>query len=183
MSVADSISLIKDIATLLALIIGAAIGLFVFFQLAPILRLRIVPRWTDGSQQFLVVRFEVENSSRVRAHRPRGLIQVLEHAFQPGMMLSHYIPFEEKEIISTEPPIEWREPAKVFQHTKAIYPGEMILVERLYHYPQESAIIHIGFQVGLSLGLLGRLFTRSRDAWRQTTTCIVVKHPTPDTNG
>ncbi len=169
------LALIKDTITIVALLIGAAIGLFVFFQLAPVLRLRIVPRWSDDTQQFLIVRFEVENGSRVRASRPRGRIQVLEHTFRPNMILSHWVPFEMAQIDPVEQPIEWHEPAKVFQHTKAIYPGEKIIIERMYHYPQGLIVIHIGFQINLELGVLGRLFTRSYGPWQQTTTCIVTK--------
>lgn len=175
MNIAEVISLVKDIATLLALLIGAVVGLFVFFQLAPVLELRILPSWTDETKQFLILKFQVENKSRVRVHRPRGLIQVLEHAIQPGTSLSQWIPFDESAIIPTEQPIEWREPVKILQSTKQIYPGEMVSFERLYYCPKDAVIIHVGLQVELDLGFVDRIVTRKREPWRQTTTCFVVK--------
>jgi hypothetical protein len=91
MSFAEFISLSKDVATLLALLIGAAISLFIFFQFAPVLELRILPAWIDDSKQFLVVKFEVENKSRVRTNKPRGQIQILEYPRRYSKALIEYI--------------------------------------------------------------------------------------------
>lgn len=175
MSLREIISLLGDVAALLALVIGTGVGLFVFFQLAPVLQLRILPRWTDERKQFLVIRFEVKNRSRVRVQRPRGRIQVLEHTVEPGRFLSHFVPFEEGAIRKEEHPIIWRPPEQIFQHTRQIYPGEVIGIERLYPCPQEEVIVHIGLQVEVGLGFWGRVVTRKGEGWRQTTTCIVVK--------
>ena len=177
MSFAELISLAKDIVTLLALLMGAAISLFIFFQFAPVLELRILPTWTDDSKQFLVVKFEVENKSRVRANKPRGQIQILEYPFNPGQALSQWVPFDKGTTRDNEQPVEWRKPEQIFQSTRRIYPGEVISVERLYHYPQDTAIIHIGLQVQLEMGFVGRIVTRqgSGERWRQTVTRFVVK--------
>jgi hypothetical protein len=177
MSFAEFISLAKDVATLLALLIGAAISLFIFFQFAPVLELRILPTWADTSKQFLVVKFEVENKSRVRANKPRGQIQILEYPFNPGQALSQWVPFEKSTIPNDEQPVEWREPEKIFKSTRRIYPGEVISLERLYHYPQGTVIIHIGLQVQLEMGFVGRILTRQGggERWRQTVTRFVVK--------
>jgi hypothetical protein len=177
MSFAEVISLAKDIVTLLALLMGAAISLFIFFQFAPVLELRILPTWTDDSKQFLVVKFEVENKSRVRANKPRGQIQILEYPFKPGLALSQWVPFDKSTIPDNEQPIVWREPEKIFKSTLQIYPGEVISFERLYHYPQDTVVIHIGLQVQLELGFAGRIITRKgkREAWRHTITRFVVK--------
>lgn len=175
MGLREIISLVGDVAGLLALVIGTGVGLFVFFQLAPVLQLRILPRWADEGKQFLVVRFEVENGSRVRVQRPRGRIQVLEHRVEPGRFLSHFVPFEAGAIRDEERPIAWREPERIFQHTQQIYPGEVIGIERLYPCRQEAVIVHIGLQVEVEQGFWGRIVTRKGEGWRQTTTCIVVK--------
>ena len=172
---ADVISLIKDIATILFLFFGALIGVFVFFQFSPVLVLRILPRWTDETRQFLILKFEIENKSRVRANKPRGQIQVLEYAIKSGASLSHWVPFDKNAIRSGELPIEWREPVKILETTKQIYPGGMVSFERLYYYPQDSVIIHVGLQVELELGFLGRVVNLKGESWRQTTTCFVVK--------
>jgi hypothetical protein len=91
---ADVIGLIKDIATLLVVFLGALVGVFVFFQFSPVLVLRVLPRWTDETRQFLILKFEIENKSRVRANKPRGQIQVLDYAIKSDASLSHWVPFD-----------------------------------------------------------------------------------------
>ena len=175
MSIIEAISLTKDVVTLLALLIGGAMALFVFFQLAPVLNLRILPSWTDDTKQFLILKFQVENKSRVRVHSPKGRIQVLEHEIQAGTFLSQWVPFDKNTIIPTEQPIEWHEPVEIFRSTKEIYPGEVISYERLYHCPQDRVALHVGLQVEIELGFFGRMATRNTKSWRQTTTCFIVK--------
>jgi len=176
MSIVDITGLIRDIVTILALLLGGLVGIFIFFQLAPVIHLSITPTWIDDVKQFLLIRFEIENKSRVRATRPRGQIQVLEHKVDPGSMISQWVPFRESAILPSEQPVEWREPIKIFTSTRQIFPGEVIVLERLYHIPQNNIILHAGFQVELELSFLGRLVTRKREPWRQTTTCFIVKN-------
>jgi hypothetical protein len=43
--------------------------------------------------------------------------------------------------------------------------------------------VKLGLQINIGLNFLGRLVTRKREPWQQTTTCIVVKRlpqPTVD---
>jgi hypothetical protein len=175
MTIMDIVSLAKDIVTLLALLIGGALAVFVYFQLAPILKLRILPRWEDDSKEFLVVKFEIENRSRVRVTSPKGRIQVLKHKVERGAWMSHWVPFSEDAILPDEHPTEWQEPAVLFTTTRHIFPGETISVERLYHLPEDTVVLHIGLQVEIEMGLVGRIVTRKRLPTRQTTTCFVAK--------
>lgn len=176
MSISEIIGTVKDLISILALLVGPVVALFVYFQFAPVLELKIIPTWVDGPRQFLLVRFQIENKSRVRFYSPKGRIQVLEYKIHPGADLSQWVPFEKKAILPTEQPLEWREPVEIVQSTKQIYPGEVISYERLYHRPQDSVILHIGLQVEMKLGLLGRIVTRKNEMWRQTTTCFAIKH-------
>lgn len=171
----ELIAFVKDVAALLVIFLSGAAAVFVFFRLSPVLSIRVLPRWTDETQQYLVVRFEIENKSRVRANKPTGQIQVLEFAPKPGIFLSHGVPFDANTIREEERPIEWREPVRIFHTTKQIFPGELVSFERLYHYPQANVIVHIGLQVGLELGSLGRITNLKRESWRQTVTCFAVK--------
>ena len=79
MTLLNTIALVKDIVTLLTVVIGAVVVLFVYFQFAPVLSLRISPTWVDNQKELLLVRFELENKARVRLHNPKGRIQVLEY--------------------------------------------------------------------------------------------------------
>jgi len=175
MTTIDILGLVRDIVTILAVLIGGLVGIFAFFQFAPVIQLKIIPIWADKFKEYLVVRFEIENKSKVRANKPSGRIQFIEHKVTSGTTISNWVPFEEKRIKPEEPIKEWREPVKIFESTKQIYPGEMIVLERMYHIPQRHGVFHIGLQVELELGLLGRLVTQKREHWRQTTTCLVIK--------
>jgi len=180
MSISDTVGLLKDIVTLLALLIGSLAAVFIYFQFAPTVVLRILPTWADDSRQHLLVRFEIENKSKVRLNRPKGKIQILEYDIGNSGMLSQFVPFQYEDTPQGEEPIKWREPAKILTHTRQIYPGETISYERLYHYPHDAVIIHIGLQIELELSIWGRFVTRKRGSWRQTTTCFVVKETKSD---
>jgi hypothetical protein len=176
MSAPEIIGLISDLITIIAIVIGAFIAFFVYFQFAPVIRLSIIPTWIDAQKEYLTVRFQIENKSRVRLYKPVGRIQVLHYAVPPGGSLSQWVPFRKEAILAAEPPREWREPDEVLKSTITIYPGELVSYERLYHIPEDVTVIHIGFQVELRLGFFARIATRKREAWRQTTTCFAVKH-------
>jgi len=173
------IALVKDIVTLFVVVIGALMALFVYFQFAPVLSLRIVPTWIDDQKELLLVRFEIENRAHVRVYHPKGRIQILEYGIPSGgslPQLSPWVPFVESAILPSEQPLQWREPEEIFKTTQQIYPGEMIMLERLYHVVSDAVILHIGLQVEMKLSLLGRIITCKKENWRQTTTCFVVKH-------
>jgi hypothetical protein len=176
MMIAEYVSLAKDLVTLLAILIGSATAVFVYFQLAPVLQLRIVPTWADERKEFLILRFEIENRSRVRIFAPKGRIQVLKHDIQPGASMSHWIPFREDAVKPDERPREWREPVEIFKSTLDIYPGETISFERIYDCPEDTVVVHAGLQVELELSRWGRWVTRKAEPWRQTTTRFVAKH-------
>jgi hypothetical protein len=172
---ADIVGMAKDIATVLGILVAGIMAVFVYFQLAPVLQLRILPRWADDNRRFLILRFEMENKSRVRMRSPWGRIQVLRHKVEPGESLSRWVPFDKDSVKPAEHPIEWVEPIEIFTSTQEIYPGETIAFERLHHCPEEPLVLHVGLQVGLELTWLKRVITGKKRAWRQTTTCFVAK--------
>ncbi len=166
-----------DIFTFLTIVVGGLVTLFVYFQLAPVLSLQITPTWTDPHKHLLLVRFEIENKSRVRLLDPKGMIQILQYTIQPGGSLSNWVPFDKNdEHLKKEQPIEWHDPEIIFESTKQIFPGEKIVNEQIYHVSNKTAIIHIGLQVGMRLGIWGRLITGKKENWRQTMTCFAVKY-------
>jgi len=175
MTIIEVVGLVKDILTVFAVLIGGLAAIFVYFQLAPVLELRILPRWTDDNKRYLVLRFEMENKSRVRLRSPWGRIQVLKYEMQPGSSLSHWIPFEQSTIRPLELPIAWSDPVQIFTSTHDIYPGETIVFERLYDCPEDTLVMHIGLQVGLKLGVVRRILTGKAQEWRQTTTGFATK--------
>ena len=170
------INLIKDILTLLALVIGGVFAIFVYSQFAPVLNLRIISSWADENMEYLKLKFEMENKSRVQVNSPLARIQILEHELRETNSISEWVPFRKGAIHPNEAPIVWREPVRVLESTERIYPGESISIERLLHCSQDKTIIHIGFQVELELSFLGKIITGRFKSWRQTTTGFMVKY-------
>ena len=153
---------------------------FVYSGLAPRLDLRILPSWSDESKQFLILKFQIENKSRIRIRRGQIRVQILEYRAHETTFLSEWVPFDEEAIVPTEQPVEWREPVEIFQRLRRIDPGETISVERLYRCPS-NRVLHIGLQVRITPSLLGRIADRIRTRTQQwTTTCIAAK-PNRDT--
>jgi hypothetical protein len=165
----------SDIATLLAVLIAAVGGIFVLSQYAPLFNLRIEPRWNDAAQQILVVKFEVENKSRVRANFPLGYAQVLEYSQELDMSMSHWVPFSQEDIRQGEEPLRWREPARLTETTRQLFPGEVISIERLYHCPEDAVIVHIGLNVQLEISLFVQIISGRARFFSQTATCFAVR--------
>jgi hypothetical protein len=175
MELKDIISIVGDIATIFAVLVGGWFAVFVFLQFAPILSLRILPTWSSDNTNRVILRIEVENKSRIRVHKQSIYLQILEHNVSVGNTLSEWVPFEEKAAIPTEPPISWHEPIEIFKSTKGIDPGEILVAERL-HYCQPNNVLHVGLQVKAKLNFWGRIATQVR-GWNQrwTITRIVMK--------
>jgi hypothetical protein len=174
LSYGDALSFVATTIGIVAVVTMALLAFFVRVSFAPVLRLRILPRWSDDTKNFVILRLEVENISRVRVQKQQIRIQALRHKLEMGGLLSEWVPFS-RDDIRDEQPLEWREPVEIFNTTNHIYPGEVLSVERMYHCEQDTAL-HVGLQVKAKLGRFSRLATRIR-SWNQqwTTTCIVLR--------
>ncbi len=175
MDIKDIISTASNIATIIAVLAGGWFAVFVFLQFAPILSLRIFPTWANDDTNRVILRIEIENKSRIRVHKQSIYFQVLEHSVPAGNVLSEWVPFEEKAVISSEQPTSWHEPIEIFKSTKGIDPGEILVTERL-HSCHPNNVLHVGLQVKAKLNFWGRIATRVR-GWNQrwTTTRIIMK--------
>src|SRR6266498_4555712 len=158
MELKDLISIVGNIATIIAVLAGGWFAIFVFLQFAPILSLRILPTWTDDDTNRVILRIEVENKSRIRVHKQSIQLQSLEHNVPMGNILSEWVPFEEEKIEPAEQPIVWHKPIEIFKSTKGIDPSEILVAERL-HYCQPNNLLHVGLQVTAKLNFWGRIAT------------------------
>jgi hypothetical protein len=175
MSFGDVVGVINDSLTLVAVLVGMFLAVFVYYQFAPILTLRILPRWVNDNHTLLCVRVEIENKSRVRVSSPQGKLQVLEHPIDPKCPLNHWVAFDREGIWRDDPILEWREPVHFFDTTRNIYPGEIYAVERIYPCSHEQVAVHIGLQVYREKRWIDKLLNRSGETWRQTSTCFMIK--------
>ena len=170
MDFTEVISLARDIALIVAMLLGAWLAVFVYVQFAPKLQLRILPRWVDETKGLLILKLEVENNSRIRVPKQKIQLQILEHEVPAHGCLSEWVPFDEEAVLLQEKPKEWHDPIEIFQSTEYLNPGETVSVERLCHCPQDS-ILHVGLQAKAKLGALGRLaawFRSWNDQWTST---------------
>ena len=166
-----AVTLIKDIVTILAMIIAGYIAVFVYFSFAPVVRLSIESEWIK--KDYLKIVLEVENMSKIRMRKDFILFQILEHDIKETKFLSEWVPFEKDSI--KESIKHWKEPENIFETTRYFYPNDRIKAERLYHFP-ENSIIHVGLQVKAKLNIFGRIASKiGNQPLRWTTTRIVVK--------
>lgn len=167
------IGMIKGIVTIVALLLGAGLAVFVFVQFSPKLQLRIIQRWVDEINGLFVLKLEVENISRIRVYKQKIQLQILEHEVPANGCLSEWVPFDEEEVLSEEKPKEWHAPIEVFESSKFLNPGEILSVERLCHCPHKS-VVHVGLQVKVKLGVLGCVASCFRSWKEQWTSTIIV---------
>lgn len=173
MNLQGTISLLGDLATILAVLAGGWVATFIFLQFAPLLSIRITPMWSVTNDRWVTLRIEIENKSRIRVHKQSIHLQVLEHKIQKEESLSEWVPFEENYIIASEKPVAWHEPDEICKSTLRIDPGEIIVVERLHYCPKNS-ILHVGVQVKAKLGIIGKIVTRVRGWQRRWTTTRII---------
>jgi len=171
----EIIGLAGNLITSLALLVGAGFAVVVFLQFAPVLNLRIIPSWAGDKSRWVTLKLEIENKSRVRIRKQSVYLQILQYQVPAGRALSEWVPFEEEAIIASEQPLQWSEPIEVFNNTEIIDPGEVLAIERL-HYCPPDALLKVGLQVRVKMGIVGRIATRVRGWHHQwTSTCIVMK--------
>lgn len=167
--------MIPQILTLVIIIIGSLLTIFIYFNFAPVIDLNIIPTWCDENNVDLVIRYEIENKSKVRVVKPEILTQLLIYDINMYKTLSEFVPFKQSFIAEREKPIEWSEPNQILTKTKRIYPGEKKIVERFYKIEQNAVAIHIGLNIKMEFGFWGKFVTRKKEDWSQTTTRFIIK--------
>lgn len=147
------ISLVKDILTILAILIGALVSFFIYFNFSPVIEIKMIDSWIDNN--LLILRIEIKNISKVRVPivqnslEDKGggiLFQIFEHDKNHVSNLTEFLPFTKEWFVRKKYPSEWKEPEIIFETTKWIYPNEVIAIERVIQCDSES-ILHIGVQV------------------------------------
>jgi hypothetical protein len=166
----------------LAILISGFVTIYFFVRFAPKFDLRIIPEWIDKQEKKIVFRFEIENKSQVRINVKQILVnhkfeslmirlQILEYDKNKTPTLSEFVPFTRESIRENENPLEWKEPEKICQTTRHIYPGEVVRVDRLYTF-SEDKIWHIGFQIQTEYNWIENLFGLRKLGKSWTTTKI-----------
>jgi hypothetical protein len=175
MTLSEMLSVLSDLVTIFALVVGAGLAMFVFLQFAPLVNLRIIHRWAGDDSRWVILRLEVENVSRVRIRKQHIRLQILEYELLNDKSLSEWVPFEEEKVCASEPPIEWKDPKEVFKTTVSIDPNEVLSVERLHYCPQ-NRVTKVGLQLRIDPSVFGSFVARVR-RWDQqwTTTAIIYK--------
>ena len=181
------LSVVADILTIIALIIGATFGVFVSVQYAPFVKLRIIPKWMGegNDSDRVILRLEIENVSRVRINNQHIYLQVLEYKLpdNPSVVISEWVPFVEgryqKPGLKEPPevPVEWKEPVPILTTTETIYPGETLVIERSYGFSKNS-FLKVGLQLKAApanLKFVQRIIEKLNWANQWTTTAIIFR--------
>jgi hypothetical protein len=176
---------LKFVYTVFVALIGAVVAVFIFLDLSPRIRLRLLPATVDQERRRYVLRMEIENVSKVAISQNlhKGcLLQMLEHSIDAHRNMSEFVPFSRETYEkrpSAERAKEWREPVPVFESTRLLYPGDLVIIERLLTIPDDQTFLHVGLQfhgeIGritrLALGIQSMLTAEPTERW--TTTCFI----------
>lgn len=166
------ITIIKDIVTILAILLGGYISIFVYLYFAPVVKLNITYYFID--EEYVKLELQVENIGRIRMTKEKIQLQILYHNISGIKELSEWVPFTENGININEKPLEWKEPIDIFTTTRFLYPHDQIKADRLYKIPK-GQLIHIGMQVNVKLGKISGVFAGLRkQPLRWTATRIIV---------
>ena len=126
---------------ILSAIVVMMIGLRLKRVLTPSLRLSVTHRWL--SDTMVLIRLEVENTSRVTVEPHTKLLQMLEH--DEDEELSEFVRLSENDTRG-ETPLSWRDPVNVLETTKEILPLEHLIFERLHKCPP-GRMLHVLLQI------------------------------------
>ena len=175
---------------LVGLLLAYLVSVLVFLDWTPKVRIRILPRWVDLDKGELILRLEIENTSRVPIIKRCCKLQVLEHSVNAQPRLSEFVPFTIEwydKCLPDQKPNHWREPECIFKTTLFLYPGEVIAVERLEKLPDKDTYLHVGMQFKAHIPFFSRTALRfwgiariKRDIGHEQWTTTTVIYPTSD---
>ncbi|MEN9865780.1 MAG: hypothetical protein RL748_1370 [Pseudomonadota bacterium] len=158
-----------------AAVLAPFLAIFVFQQFSPVAQIRILTRWIDQENGKLVLRIEIENKSKVRIRQKVAMLQVLRYSLTDRRHLSEWVPFSQERVIEGEEPLEWNEPKKIFASTVHLYPGEVVVIERLEQIENPDHFLHVGIQYKSHFKF--RWLVTFALAWEEswTTTAIIAR--------
>jgi hypothetical protein len=172
MTIPDKIAIIRDLITIVALIGGVVVGVRVLAQWAPNIRLAIESWWLDTDKGRIVLRFTLENISRVYVEKNRVLLQVLFYSVEQQSHLSEWVPFTRDAIKPEEQPLEGHAPENILETTDGLYPGERITVDRVLTVPKRDIFLHAALQYTARMRGIKRFLARTfrwNEQWTTTT--------------
>jgi hypothetical protein len=161
-----SIEDIKNIFEIAAILLGAIFALQVYRLFSPVILLEIKPEWIDKKAGLLKINLQLENKSRVKAHKKVVYFQYLEYTVENRKTLSEWVPMHNNSIIPGEEPNYWRDPIEIFKSTLTLYPGEVCSVDYLCTCPP-GKLLHILLQYRTRVTLPMRIGA-SADSWATT---------------
>jgi hypothetical protein len=176
------LTLVRDIFTILAIVVGGVLAMFTFGNFSYPLALRLQTRWLDEQKRYMIVHVEIESKSKVRVSSPQIQLQVLEYdinRLSPEQSpLPRLVPFRRdryQDISASRRPKEWKEPQQILTTTTRINPGEIVSTELVYRCPKDT-ILHIGLRVEAKRGFFDRFSTSNR-SYMQTATHVAARLP------
>jgi hypothetical protein len=149
----------SDYISIVSIVVVVFITVFIYLSFSAKMALRILPTWINSSQ--VIIRLEIENTSKVRVKKKLARLQVLPYLIEEQKELSEWIPFSKEKIKVNEQPYIWWEPIEIYECTAYLYPGEIIGIERLFKAPTERIFFHVALQFQTSI--YSRLFLAPKE--------------------
>jgi hypothetical protein len=162
MNLQETITLAKDILIIFGILIGGYLSIKFYLQFAPDIIFRITPVWSEISPDFVVLKIEIENKSKVRLTKSIIRFKTISHVRSQLTNLTEWVELDDnvEEICKT---------------TRIFYPGSILKIDRLYRCKEDEilqGIIQFEAKFSAIQKILADIRGR-RESW--TNTFIVAK--------
>lgn len=182
-----------DVLKLLLPLVGVLLAVYIYLDVTPQLRLRILSRPIDRVPRKYILRLEIENSSKtpIIKHEKGILLQIIEYNLSEFSETDHFVPFTFEDFEKMAPekkPKIWIPPRPVFDTSTHWFPGDLVAIEQVITLSSDEAILHVGLQFyGRVPAWVDRLHRwrgvkRPKDWERWTTTTFVGHQRPPEKN-
>lgn len=157
------------IGTIVVTVLGALFAIYFYAQFSYPMSLRLRTRWFDDEKNYLIVKFEIENKARISMSSPTVVLQVREYDVSDCQ--STCLGISKHKCTSIYDHNKWmcHDRDHIFGGTIKINPKEIISEERLYHFPNKDAVLHLRFRVEARRHFLDRLRHKQMNVIQSTT--------------
>ncbi len=154
MTTIQIITMIKDLLTIVGIVIGVYLSIRLFRNFAPVVSFKITPVWAD---QFVTLKIEIENNSKVllKVDRGQGIkFKIIPHKLTTIQNLTEFVDIKDADIIC--------------KTTTSLYPGEVIRIDRLYKCEPDELLQGI-IQFSAAFSFLDKILVNtSNERWTST---------------
>lgn len=126
MCINQILTLIKDILIIIGIVVGGYLSIKLYLRFAPDIIFRITPIWSDVTPDFVVLKIEIENKSKVKLTKEKIKFKIISHNRSNLTEIKEWVQIDEAE--------------EICKTTRIFYPGSILRIDRLYKCPSNEIL-------------------------------------------